>query len=173
MSMEHKAFVFDYRAFVDELSHILENSLLSNNSDNLINFIQQNLNFLQDPYEGEPLDNDWQSLLEITDIQQCGDFALTKYYDPQTDIGIGEKWQEIQTIFYQEYGQDSMILGRPFAKDNKFFDPGKMGSYFQSDHQVRENLILTKELLELNLPHTLVLINDYNPYQSNLNPSYT
>ncbi|MEP0857854.1 hypothetical protein [Trichocoleus sp. DQ-U1] len=149
MSMEHKAFVFDYDAFADELGNILENALLTNNNERLVNFIKQNLNFLKDPYEGEALSTSWDTMVEPKDPHQYGDFALTKFYDPQDDIGLGAMWENIQNILKIECGKDFVILGTPFGFKDNYFDPGKMGSYFQSKSQVKGNLQLLTEMLKL------------------------
>ncbi|MEW5858931.1 MAG: hypothetical protein AB1861_16355 [Cyanobacteriota bacterium] len=149
MSMEHKAFVFDYDAFVDELGNILENALLTNNHERLASFIKQNLNFLKDPYEGEALSTSWETMVEPKDPHQYGDFALTKFYDPQDDIGLGAmwEWENIQKILKRECGKDFVILGTPFGSKDNYFNPGKMGSYFQSKNQVQGNLQLLTEIL--------------------------
>jgi hypothetical protein len=34
---------------------------------------------LRDPYEGEPLSEDWRSRLESGEVQELGDIALTQY----------------------------------------------------------------------------------------------
>ncbi|MBD2740414.1 hypothetical protein [Coleofasciculus sp. FACHB-1120] len=134
MSMEHKAFVFDYDSFIYELSNILRNALLTNNNEKLVSFIKQNINSLKDPYEGEALNTSWETMVEPKDPHQYGDFALMKFYDPQDDIGLGAmwEWENIQKIFKKECGKNSVILGTPFGSKDNYFDPGKMGSYFQS-----------------------------------------
>ncbi|WP_413280587.1 hypothetical protein [Floridanema evergladense] len=146
--MEHKAFVFDYDAFTSEFSSTLETALITNNTEKLVSFIEQNIDFLKDPYEGEPLDNNWQSMLEIDDPQQCGDFAITKFYDPQNDVGLGYSWEKIQNILKEEFGIPWIIFGDSFVANKNYFDPGKMGSYFQSPTLVKQNLSLIKDLLE-------------------------
>ena len=54
MSMRHKAFIFDYDAFIQELADILENALAINQGNEFITFIENNLSSLKDPDEGEP-----------------------------------------------------------------------------------------------------------------------
>ncbi len=136
--MEHKAFLFDYAAFDCELRAILEGALISGDCGRLVSFINANLGDLRDPYEGEPLRADWQTLIESKDAHQYGDFALTKYYDPTGDIGLGAAWERIQALA----GNDetgSPILGRTIGPEHCPFDPGKMGAYFQTAEQVREH----------------------------------
>jgi hypothetical protein len=136
MSMTHKAFVFDYEAFESELKEILEAALDLNEIEGLENFITLNINSLTDPYEGECLSENWDVMLEYRDPHEYGDFALTKFYNPIEDIGLGYDWIEIQDLLSGEY---ISILGNLIGKDNNYFDPGKMGSYFQSLRMVTEN----------------------------------
>lgn len=140
--MEHKAFIFDYDSFSRELKPILETALQSGNSDRLIEFIEANRAQLKDPYEGEPLDENWMDAIASQDPHQFGDFALTKYYDPANDTGLGADWQRVQDILPQDL-TESPILGTPLGP---IFDPGKMGSYFQANDQVSRNIEYLKAL---------------------------
>lgn len=63
--MEHKAFLLDEKTFQNELSPILYEALEHNNAAPLQFFIEENLEQLTDPYEGEPLDEDWETMLEL------------------------------------------------------------------------------------------------------------
>jgi hypothetical protein len=116
--------------------------LLSGDAKGLIVFINNNLGDLKDPYEGQPLESDWEAMIETTDSHQygCGDFALTKYYDPLEDIGLGLEWESVQDAISSDANlAESPILGSTVGPSEGPFDPGKMGSYFQSLHQVRRN----------------------------------
>jgi hypothetical protein len=137
--MEHKAFIFDYDSFSRELKPILETALQSGNSERLIVFIEANHAQLKDPYEGEPLDENWMETIDSQDPHQFGDFALTKYYDPANDTGLGADWQRVQDILPQDL-TESPILGTPLGPKGNLFDPGKMGSYFQANDQVSRNI---------------------------------
>ena len=138
--MEHKAFLFDYGGFDRELRSILEEALRSGRTDRLIDFIEANRKSLKDPYEGAPLAANWQEQIETKDPHQFGDFALTKYYDPSTDIGLGPKWDEAQrAIPFDPQRRESPVLGMTVGPSNSPFDPGKMGAYFQSEQQARRN----------------------------------
>lgn len=140
MVMEHKAYLFNFQAFDIELKSTLEKALVSNNCEFLVRFISENLRDLTDPYEGEPLDDKWMSLIEQPDAHQLGDFALTKFYDPSADIGLGAGWEEIQETITGDSEQiESPILGSILGLRENPFDPGKMGSYFQSADQVSKN----------------------------------
>jgi hypothetical protein len=136
MSMEHKAFLFEYEDFALELKPILEIALDLNENKDLEKYINDNLYFLKDPDEGKPLSKNWQKIFDLKDIHDYGDFALTKFYDPNDDIGlgyVGHDWVEIEeTILSLDINTPILILGEPIGKEGNYFDPGKMGSYFQS-----------------------------------------
>ncbi len=148
MVLEHKAFVFDYSSFQDELMDILVNSLKTETTDRLKQFILQNLSSLKDPYEGDMLDSDWESLMEVYDAHQYGDFAITKFYNPQDDVGLGYDWQELDELLNQELDSKySILLGSTIGSKDNLFDPGKIGFYFQSLQQVNNNLEIIKTLI--------------------------
>lgn len=147
MSFEHKAFIFDFSAFTRELKPLLESSLCSGDFDKVRNFIVDNKSVLVDPYEGEPLGETWEDMIEDRDIHQYGDFALTKYYSPTDDQGLGGEWETFQESISNFRKLDfSPFLGLPLGVDGNFFDPGKMGSYFQTEDEVGESLIKIKEV---------------------------
>lgn len=169
MSMEHKAFIFDYDSFIKELAGILEDALLNSEPRNLITFIENNLQNLKHPDEGEPLDSSWREILETelitqnitTDISHYGDFAITKYYNPGNNIGIGYDWARLDDELVTELNVNiSPLLGIEFGPENNYFDPGKMGSYFQSSDLVKRNLDLLNSLplnMQENLPTIPIL----------------
>lgn len=142
MSMDHKAFLFDYGRFSEELLPILEKALSAGNHTGLRSFILHNLGSLADPYEGNPLTSDWEAMIETRDAHQYGDFALTKYYDPSLDIGLGPTWFRLQDLIETDLTDNGLgidyspILGRTVGPTDNLFDPGKMGSFFQSASQV-------------------------------------
>lgn len=140
MAMEHKAFVFDFRSFEKELRPILERALSSNASSELLGFIEANRASLKDPYEGEPLEENWREMAEGQDVHQWGDFALTKYYEPSDDLGLGPTWEALQSLLLAKLGKDQPVLGRPVGPPTNPFDPGKMGAYFQTEEDVKANL---------------------------------
>ncbi|NTV79269.1 MAG: hypothetical protein HGA25_09110, partial [Clostridiales bacterium] len=51
--MEHKAFLFDYDAFERELAPILTKALDNENPAPILSFIEQNIDVLTDPYNGD------------------------------------------------------------------------------------------------------------------------
>ena len=149
MSMEHKAFVFDHNNFDRMLRPILESALASGNCEELVDYISGNPGGLTDPYEGEPLDANWEDMLEVKDAHQYGDFALTRFYDSRDDVGLGGSWEEVGGIWANEFaGQPSPVLGLPLGCEPNLFDPGKMGSYFQSENMVAANLDAVIKLMD-------------------------
>jgi hypothetical protein len=147
MSMSHKAFVFDYRRFAEELRGLLLDALRSGDCEPIRSLIVEAPSAFRDPYEGEPLDSDWESLIATKDAHQYGDFALTKYYDPVDDIGVNGDWMELDDVL-AEHGLSALLLGEPLGSRDAggYFDPGKMGSYFQTESGVRENLLRLEQL---------------------------
>jgi hypothetical protein len=146
MSMEHKAFAFGYSEFQEELQETLNAALSTGATDPLVAFIRSRFHELRDPYEGEPLTEDWESLIEDRDAHQYGDFAITKYYDPRENLGLGRAWESVQTLLLNKLGVDSPLLGKPLGPASNFFDPGRIGSYFQSESDVRSNLLAIEKI---------------------------
>ncbi|MBV6621412.1 MAG: hypothetical protein KI793_00395 [Rivularia sp. (in: Bacteria)] len=147
MTMEHKAFIFDYDTFVKELADILIDAIETNENHQLIAFIENNLPYLKNSEEGESLDTSWKELIEVGDASEYGDFAITKYYNPADDIGLGYDWMQLDDLLLQELNVDvSPLLGTVFGSSENYFNPGKQGSYFQSLGRVKENFELLNSL---------------------------
>lgn len=138
--MEHRAFAFDYAAFADELKPLLERALADGDAAPLEAFVEDHRDALKDPYEGAPLGDDWRDLLENEDVHEYGDFALTRYYDPAADLGLGYDWEDVQVLLQRELRTDLPLLGEPVGPPKRRFDPGRSGSYFQSAAQVQRHL---------------------------------
>ena len=135
MSLNHKAFEFRHSAFEKELAPILFTALKTGVVAPLVQFVHQNLAACTDPYEGDPLVEDWEAQLSAKDVQEYGDFALTKYYRPADCVGISTEWMEIDASLAEP--QRKALLGAPFGPDSRLFDPGLMGSYFQDADEVK------------------------------------
>jgi len=147
MSMEHRAYGFDFDEFSRELKPILEPSIKSGGIDQLRAFIISNKPYLSDPYEGGALGDDWEDMIEDKDPHQYGDFALTKYYSPDKDQGLGYEWEKLQGIISGSMELHiSPLLGKPLGEFGEYFDPGKMGAYFQDNSQVRNSISILKEI---------------------------
>ena len=146
--MDHKAFIFDFASFDDELRAILERALETQSVEELSRFIDANLESLTDPYEGERLDESWKEMIEVADPHQYGDFALTKYYDPREDNGLSHGWEDVREKLIRHIGNAVPLLGSTVGPVSNVFDPGKMGSYFQSAAQVATSLDAVRQLTE-------------------------
>jgi hypothetical protein len=128
MSMSHKAFAFDWDRFFAELLVPLTEALGANDPAGLHRFIEQNRSHLRDPYEGLPLPEDWSQRLETGSVHELGDYALTRYYDPQSDLGLGEIWLTLTESISAD--AQAALLGSPVGPAANPFDPGRLGSYF-------------------------------------------
>lgn len=149
MSMEHKAFLFAYTDFVEQLAPLLLQALQQSDARVLIDFIETHRDTITDPYEGLPLDDGWGAANELKSVQEAGDFALTTFYVPNDDVGLGSDWLEIQDFLNaHEINTTDILLGLYFGPEDDIFDPGKMGSYFQSEEQVRTHLATLRALVE-------------------------
>jgi hypothetical protein len=141
--MNHQAFAFDYAAFERELRPLLTSALASDDPRELGEWIDANLSQLTDPYEGEPLTEDWRERLEAGDVQEHGDFALGKFYDFDLEMGLADDWQAIDEQL-ERAGSSALVLGRPLAG----FDPGRQGSFFQSENEAQQSLAALTALVE-------------------------
>jgi hypothetical protein len=144
MSMSHKAYAFDWRGFELDLLPLLEDALHADNTAQLERFIDDHREALTDPYEGEPLSDDWRAALENRDVHEYGDYALTRFYDPSEDCGIGEAWVRISERLSRPAA--NALLGCSVGTPKSVFDPGRCGSYFQTPAQVPESLAILKPL---------------------------
>lgn len=145
MSFDHKAYAFDWDSFNAELLTILRLCLRHNETKSLKEFIVKNIEDLTDPYEGEPLDYTWENnLLENYDVQEYGDFALTKYYSVREHYGLADQWIEIEAQLSNL--QKNALLGWPIGENNNYFDPGRMGSYFQDLNSVQKSQEILDEV---------------------------
>lgn len=104
MSMNHKAFLLDYQGFQTELKPTIQSALITGNCAAIRRFIAKHLSQLKDPCDGEPLGDDWEQLLETHDIHHYGDVALTRFYSPRLDLGVGDAWLEVDRYICIETG---------------------------------------------------------------------
>jgi hypothetical protein len=130
VSMAHKVFAFDWAPFDDDLAPVLLAALDADDGAELAEFIDHEWPRLTDPYEGEPLSADWRARLETGELQELADFALTQYYRVRENHGIGAAWLGLSGSLTPE--QSAALLGAPFGVRGRLFDPGRLGSYFQS-----------------------------------------
>jgi len=137
VSMSHKAYAFDWSAFVrDELHNVLLDALSSGDERGLIRYIEANRHYINDRYGGGPLSADWKDSLGNYDVHEIADFALTRFYDPMENYGIDHYWLDLGFEHLPEAGQ-AALLGTPLGT---YFDPGRQGSYFQIPQEVVRSL---------------------------------
>lgn len=149
MSMEHKSFLFNTSAFTKELSEIILTAGETDNEKLLITFINQNLNDLKSPYSGEELTAEWVEELETEDIQELADFAMTKYYNPDEELGLSYSWELLLESFDEldlKFNNEYYILGKSLDSENFTLDPGRMGLGFIDSQQISS---IHKELISL------------------------
>lgn len=151
--MEHKAFLLDFEQFELELLPALAYGLKFGDCEKLHQFVNTNLMLLKDPYEGQDLSPTWESLLTTRDAHELGDVALTKYYDPAQDIGLGASWIAVQDLVEGDRAT-SPILGAVVGESSNLFDPGKMGSYFQKSQDAVENLAYLRDQVTRHRPQS-------------------
>lgn len=136
--MEHKAFAFDWDGFAASLLPVLRGALITGDTTGLLRHIEANRERLRDPYEGQPLEAGWQESLENGDAHELGDYAITEFYDPLAPAGLGEAW----TALSEAVDEDAQLafLGWPLGSAECRFDPGRMGSYFQTPTEIPVSL---------------------------------
>src|ERR1041385_3676683 len=137
MPLDHKAYLLDYAEFAANLRPIIEHSLRTTSTEQLIAFIDLNWSSLRSPDTWLPLTKDWKTEVDAEDVQQCGDIALTKYRTNRS-IGLSYDWEELFETLSTEFkgSAASPILGEMLQVDGVSFDPGKLGSYFLSMDEV-------------------------------------
>jgi hypothetical protein len=158
MSMDHKAFAFDWNAFATELAHLLEIGLRDDDSDALGAFVDAHRAACRNPYTGDALEADWRDALESADVQEVADFALAKYYDPADDHGLAGSWMALSERL--STAQQNALLGELFGPATRRFDPGRQGSFFQTPARVRESLRALSALDEAEMGSFLALLVD-------------
>jgi hypothetical protein len=136
--MEHKAYAFDWTRFGRGLRPTFDLALYNDHPDVLEAYIDRHWRKLTDPYEGEPLTEDWRELLEAGDVQELADFAMTRYYQVRENCGIGYSWMQLSEELPEPIA--AALLGYAYPIDNATFDPGRMGAYFQCPGDVRRSL---------------------------------
>ena len=134
MTLEHKAFEFDWEQFSGELRSAFVWALENDDATELREFVNQYTSICKSPYDGIALPTNWAQLLENDDTQEIADFALTKYYDPSEGKGLGQRWLQLERSMSNACRQ--ALLGRPIDT----FDPGRLGSYFQSPADVLQSI---------------------------------
>jgi hypothetical protein len=104
----------------------------------LSRFVDSNLDRCANPHEGAGLDANWRAGLGAADVQEVADFALTAFYDPSADCGIAEDWLSLSETLTPE--AQAALLGSSLRVHEVSFDPGRMGSYFQTAAEAERSL---------------------------------
>jgi hypothetical protein len=142
MSMLHKAYLFDYDAFSRELLPILESALRGGATTQLLAFIREHGLDLQDLRTGMPFGVRDLPIDTPRSPQELGNIALTKHYDVTRDIGVGVDRRELEEALQTVDGYSGIALGRTIGLAAHPFDPGRMGSFFQSREDVKRHAML-------------------------------
>jgi hypothetical protein len=144
MSFDHKAYFFDWWAFERELLPLFRQGFSAASAQALAAFIDENVNTCRRPYDGEPLTVSWRESLEVGDPQELADFALTKYYDPSDNCGLGTDWLPLDERLAED-GR-AALLGFPIGPTDNLFDPGRQGSYFHSPRSLVDALKILRSV---------------------------
>ena len=132
MSISHKAWLFDYNAFADELAGTLDLALVSGSGEVLERFIARNLASLANPETEEALEPDWRDGVDLDDVQALADIALTRYYDLTDEQGFGGTFDALYVYLRSvpTLGECAELLigGELVGPAGNRLDPGLMGT---------------------------------------------
>ena len=134
MSTLHKAFVFDEAAFRRELAPILDR----HDDTALENFISDHRAELRDPETGTALELSWREKPENEGRGRRAALALTAYYDPTANIGLGNAASKYRFALMDLYPE-----GRVFVAGGSL---GVPEGYFQSAPYVAESTAILERL---------------------------
>jgi hypothetical protein len=150
VSIDHKAWLFDYRAFERELADTLYGALQTGDGRALKAFIDRHSGELTDQWTEERFGPDWEEELRRRpgkppaeyDVQDYGDIALTKYYDVSDSRGLSYDFDAVHAYLAGLPAladvADALICGYPFGPAGRPFDPGRMGTGFITAGQAKE-----------------------------------
>lgn len=130
MSMEHKAFLFDTDKFNSKLAELLSSCHSKDDIQLIRSFINENIDDIKSPYDGEDLEIDWEDELENKDIQEYADFAITYCYNPDDEDGLSCCWQGILECLKKvklKFPAEYYILGNSVKLGDELLDPGQQG----------------------------------------------
>ncbi|MFB9235271.1 hypothetical protein ACFFWC_06925 [Plantactinospora siamensis] len=146
METEHRAFSFDFDGFMANLAPVLQRSLETGDAGALTRFIEANLDRLRSPYPGIAVPTPWPAMFEDEPaVHDLGDFALTRYYRPNDDLGLGSGWAEVYNVAADEVETDTdeLIFGAWFGPEHNRFNPGRIGSFIRLWETVRRQREIT------------------------------
>jgi hypothetical protein len=146
MTHDHTAFAFDEGAFRRELAPLLDRALESGETSALDAFIDDHRAALADPSTGEPLSEDWRTALSGTGVQRLAAVALTSYYDPGRDIGLGAGWQTVRAALTSLAAPArAFVTGGVFGPTDRPLRPDGRTAYLQSAEYVRQSVAVLEE----------------------------
>ena len=134
LTMEHKAYEFDWDGFSKELKPLMLEALSSGECFKILRFIEKHKEKVTDPYEGEPLLENWSEDLAFESLQNILDYALTKYYSVSNDLGLGYEWLVLSDDLDEK--ESISLLGESVYE----FNPGCYGSYFQPESVLKTSI---------------------------------
>jgi hypothetical protein len=144
--------VFDCDGYERELRPILDESLRGGSLEPLRAFIQRHREALKNPHDGQPLAEDWESRLGSRDAHQYGDLAMTRFYEPSSNVGLGEEWDATEDVLTGVGVRGAILLGKLIGPRENLFDPREFQvCYLQSARMVQENSRRLEELLRRRL----------------------
>lgn len=151
MSISHKAFLFDHTNFDAELAGVLHAALETDDVGGLRRLILDNRHVLLDLWTEAPPADDWEARIEPAyRVQQFADLAMTKYYDPRDDRGLGHGFDApgayLETVPGLGGWSSALYCGWLFGPSGRRLDPGSMGTGLVSVAQVGEAVRLTDGL---------------------------
>jgi hypothetical protein len=140
MSISHKAWLFDHAAFEAELALVLRMALQTDEPEALAAFLDRHHAALTDLETEEALPADWATGREEADVQALADLALTKFYTPSDERGLGEGFDALHAYLGAVPGmrplRAALICGKLFGPKGRRLDPGCMGTGLLSPAEV-------------------------------------
>jgi hypothetical protein len=133
MSIDHKAYLFQYDAFQEELADLLHRALQTGEVGRLHEFLNRHRTSLTDQATQEPLAEDWEEEYgQQPDVQQYADLALTRYYEVSDNLGLSHGFDALGvylgTVSPLARHADQLICGKLFGPKGRRLDPGRMGT---------------------------------------------
>lgn len=148
MSISHKAYLFATAEFDRQLAPLLYSALARNDPAGLRDYIRANQQDLHDPDEEMPLAEDWETHYHL-DVQQYAAFALTNFYDPTDDWGLGHDFDALgaylESVPKAKKYTGALLGGYLFGPKGKRLDPGYMGTGLATRGQVRALLAVLEK----------------------------
>ena len=141
MSIDHKAYLFQYDKFQEELADALYRSLQTGIVRPLREFIDRHCGSLTDLATAKRLGEDWeQKYGRDADVQGYADLTLTRYYDLTASLGLGYGFDALtaylRSVPFLARHAECLIGGTLFGPKGKRLDPGRMGTGFLSPAEV-------------------------------------